>query len=113
MQCESLGWGHVRQGRGPWLAMRFPRKIHMGRCVGARACGQDIPARGAVRGLGVMHFGVQAAMGPMCFVWIVYLLRYDLHLHLSPTCASTLPARSDVVPHISCGWSLKAVGGRV
>jgi hypothetical protein len=59
----------------------------MGRCVGARAFGQDIPGPRR-RGLGVMHFGVQAAMGPMCFVWMVYLLRYDLHLHLSPV---TLP----------------------
>ena len=68
---------YVSRGRGPRLAMRFPRKTHMGRCVGARACGQEIlgPRR---RGLGVMHFGVQAAMGPMCFVWMVYLLRYDL-----------------------------------
>ena len=57
--------------------MRFPRKTHMGICVGARAFGQDIPGPRR-RGLGVMHFGVQAAMGPMCFVWMVYLLRYDL-----------------------------------
>ena len=41
----------------------------MGRCVGARAFGQDIPGPRR-RGLGVMHFGVQAAMGPMAlFGW--------------------------------------------
>ena len=74
----------------------------MGRCVGARACGQDIPGPRR-RGLRVMHFGVQAAMGPMCFAWMVTFV----------TCASTLPARSDVVPHIRSEWPLKAVGGWV
>ena len=59
----------------------------MGRCVGARAFGQDIPGPRR-RGLGVMHFGVQAAMGPMCFVWMVYGTRctttsvYICHLRL-------------------------------
>jgi hypothetical protein len=47
---------------------------------------QDI--RAPTRGLGVMRFGVQGVVGPMCFVWMVYSLRYDFRLHLSP---ATLP----------------------
>ena len=71
---DGFGWGHVRPGRGPWLAMRFTWKTHTGRCVGARACGQDI--RGPTRRwlLGVTHFGVQAVMGAMRFAWMDGLL---------------------------------------
>ena len=49
---------------------------------------QDI--RAPTRGLGVMRFGVQGVVGPMCFVWMVYSLHSDL-LYVVQMSRVTLP----------------------
>ena len=62
--CASLG-KHTREGGRPRMWAGHPG--------------------GPTRGFGVMHLGVQAVVGPMRFVWMVYSLRSDIPyvVHLS------------------------------
>jgi hypothetical protein len=70
-------------------------------------CGQGI--RGPTRGLGVMHIGVQAVVGPMRFVWRLAL---GLSSGICHVILPGVPARSDVALHINglsrlweAGWN--------